>query len=118
MLKVGDSVGAIYKREKDGIEEWFLCEDKINKIVELKSGKKYYTKSKFHPLDAEDVDINTEIQEDANGYILTSEVFWLNDITIPKTKQWIEWANKNMDQAVSVFKVANDTNSEKKEKCK
>lgn len=109
MLKIGDSVGAIYKREKDGIEEWFLCEDKINKIVELKSGKKYYTKSKFHPLDAEDVDGNTEIQEGANGYILTNEVFGLNDITRPKAEQWIEWANKNMDQAVSVFEVVNDT---------
>ena len=63
MLKIGDSVGGIYKRCKDGKEEWYLLEDKINKITELKSGKKYYTKSKFHPLDVEDINSNTKIQE-------------------------------------------------------
>lgn len=104
MLKVGDSVGGIYKRVKDGKEEWYLSEDKINKIVELKSGKKYYTKSKFHPLDVEDIDGNTEIQEKAEGYILTREVFGLNDITRSKVEKWIVWANENMDKAVSIFK--------------
>lgn len=103
MLKVGDSVGGLYKRTKDGKEEWYLCEDKINKIVELKSGKKYYTKSKFRPLDAEDVDSNTEMQEEAKGYIITREVFGLNEITRPKAERWVEWANENMDKAVGVL---------------
>ena len=103
MLKVGDSVGGIYKRSKDGKEEWYLCEDKINKIVELKSGKKYYTKSKFYPLYAEDVDNNTKNQEEAEGYILTKEVFGLNNITRPKAEKWIEWANENIDKAVGIF---------------
>ena len=103
MLKVGDSVGAIYKRNKDGIEKWYLCEDKINKIVELKSGKKYYTKSKFHPLDVEDVDGNTKIQEEATGYILTRAVFGLNDNTRLKAEKWIEWASENMDKAVGII---------------
>ena len=94
MLKVGDSVGGIYKRNKDGVEEWYLLEDKINKIVENKSGKKYYTKSKFRPLDAEDIDGNTKIQEKGEGYILTKEVFGLNDITKLKAEKWVEWANK------------------------
>ena len=99
MLKIGDSIGAIYKKSKDGREEWYLCEDKINKIVELKSGKKYYTKSKFYPLDSEDVDSNTEIQEEAKGFILTKEVFGLNDITRLKAEKWVEWANENIDKA-------------------
>lgn len=103
MLKVGDSVGGIYKRNKDGVEEWYLLEDKINKIVENKSGKKYYTKSKFRPLDAEDIDGNTKIQEKGEGYILTKEVFGLNDITKLKAEKWVEWANKNMDKAVGFF---------------
>lgn len=103
MLKVGDSVGGIYKVSKDNKEEWVLLEDKINKIVELKSGKKYYTKSKFRPLDVEDVDDNTETQEKAEGYILTKSVFGLNDITRPKAEKWVEWANENMDKAVSIF---------------
>lgn len=102
MLKVGDSVGGIYQITKNGIDGWYLLEDKINKIVELKSGRKYYTKSKFRPLDADDVDSNTEIQEEAKGYIITREIFGLNDITRPKAERWIEWANENMDKAVGI----------------
>ena len=103
MLKVGSSVGGIYKRTKDNVEQWYLCEDKINKIIELKSGKKYYTKCKFRPLDAEDVDGNTSIQEEAEGYIITKEVFGLNDTTRPKAENWIKWANDNMDKAVGIL---------------
>lgn len=103
MLKVGDSVGGIYKKSKDGVKQWYLCEDKINKIVELKSGKKYYTKSQFHPLDAEEVDDNTCQQEKAEGYILTKSVFGLNEITRPKAEKWVEWANENMDKAVGLI---------------
>lgn len=102
MLKVKDSVGGIYKRTKDGKEEWYLLEDTINKIVETKNGRKYYTKSKFRPLDADDIDDNTEIQENAKGYIITKEVFGLNDITRPIAEKWIEWANENMDKAVGI----------------
>ncbi len=102
-MKVGDSAGGIYKGNKNGVDEWFLCEDKINKIVELKSGRKYYTKSKFRPLDADDVDSNTEMQEKAEGYIITREVFGLNDVTRPKVENWIKWANDNMDKAVSIW---------------
>lgn len=102
MLKIRDSVGGIYKRTKDGKEEWYLCEDVITKIVETKNGRKYYTKSKFRPLDADDIDSNTEIQENAKGYIITKEVFGLNDITRPIAEKWIEWANENMDKAVGI----------------
>ena len=103
MLKVKDSVGGIYKRTKDGKEEWYLLEDKINKIVETKNGRKYYTKSKFVPLDADDVDSSTDILENAKGYIIVREVFGLNDITRPIAENWIKWANENMDKATSVM---------------
>ena len=103
ILKIGDSVGAIHQMTKNGVKQWTLQEDKIDKIVETKSGKKYHTKSKFHPLDAEDIDGNTEIQETAEKFILVREVFWLNDITKPKAENWIKWANENMDKAVSVL---------------
>lgn len=102
MLKVGDSVGGIYKGNKDGVEQWYLCEDKINKIVENSKGRKYYTKSKFHPLDADNIDDNTEMQEKAEGYIITKEVFGLNETTRPKAEKWIPWANVNMDK-LSMF---------------
>ena len=103
MLKVGDSVGGIYQKTKDGVGQWYLCEDKINKIVELKSGRKYYTKSKFRPLDADDVDSNTEMQEEAKGYIITKEVFGLNDITRPKAENWVKWANENTDKVTGIM---------------
>lgn len=104
-MKVGDNVGQICKRKNNDVEEWHLYEDKINKIVELKKGKTYYTKSKFRPLDAEDVDRNTEQQERASGkgYILTNEVFGLNNITRPFVEKWIIWANENIDKAVSLI---------------
>ena len=42
------------------------------------------------------------MQEKAKGYIITKEVFGLNDITRPIAEKWIEWANENMDKAVSI----------------
>lgn len=70
------------------------------KIVELESGKKYYTKSKFCLLDAGDVDGNTKIQENAQGYILIKEFFGLDDITRLKAEDWLKWANENMDKVL------------------
>lgn len=102
-MKIGDFVGGIYKKSGTGVEEWYLCEDKINKIVENSKGRKYYTKSKFYPLDADDVDNNTEMQDKAEGYIITREVFGLNDITRPKAENWIKWANENIDKAVGIW---------------
>ncbi len=103
MLKVGDSVGAIYEFVVGGNKEFRLVEDKINKISQSTSGRKYYTRKKFTPLDADDVDDNTKLQESANGYIIVREVFGLNDITREKAEKWIEWANNNKDNAVSVL---------------
>ena len=103
MLKIGDSIGGIYQVTSNGAKQWRLIESKINKIVELKSGKKYYTKDNFKPLFTEEVDDNTEIQEKAEGYIITKECFGLNEITRPKAENWVQWANENMDQAVGVL---------------
>lgn len=105
-MNVGDSVGAIYKKSRDGKEFWELVEDKINKItITKKCGRRYYTKSKFYPLDADDVDSNTKMMEEAigKGYIITREVFGLNDKTRPFAENWVKWANDNMDKAVSIF---------------
>ena len=110
-LHIGDSVGCIVKVIKNGIEQWRLIEDKISKINQTKKyGERYYTKSKFYPLDAEDVDSNTKIIEEAvgKGYILTKEVFGINDITRPFAENWIKWANENMDKAVSVLEADED----------
>lgn len=105
-LHIGDSVGGLYKREKDGKEFWELIEDKINKITETKrDGVKYYTRKRFRPLYAEDVDSNTEMMENAvnKGFIITREVFGLNDITRPFAERWVKWANENIDKAVSIL---------------
>lgn len=118
-LQVGDSVGGIYKRSinPDGTVCWSLLESKITKVVQTKKeGWRYYTKSNFVPLYAEDIDNNTEIMEDAvgKGYILTKEVFGLNDVTRPFAEKWIEWANENKDKAVSVLE-ANSKDTEEPE---
>lgn len=113
-LHIGDSVGYIGKAIKNGIEQWDLVENKITKIDQTeKYGERYHTKSKFYPLDAEDVDSNTKIMEKAvgKGYIFTKEVFGIfgiNDITRPFAENWIKWANENIDKAVSVLEADED----------
>lgn len=105
-LNVGDSVGGIYKKSKNGEDFWELVEDKINKItITKKYGRRYFTKSKFYPLDADDVDNNTKDMEESigQGYILTKEVFGLNEKTRPYAEKWIKWANENKDKAVGLI---------------
>lgn len=106
LLQRGDSVGGIYEKTKpDGTKIWELVEDKINKVSQARDGWKYYTKDHFRPLYAEEVDSNTKAMEDAvdKGYILTREVFGLNDVTRSFAEKWIEWANSNKDKAVSIL---------------
>ena len=105
-LNVGDSVGGIYKKSKNGEDFWELVEDKINKItITKKYGRRYFTKSRFNPLDADDVDNNTKEMEESigQGYILTKEVFGLNEKTRPYAERWIKWANENNDKAVGLI---------------
>ena len=102
-LNVGDSVGQINQTSSG---EWKLYEDKINKItITKKYGRRYFTKSKFYPLDADDVDNNTKEMEESigQGYILTKEVFGLNEKTKPYAERWIKWANENKDKAVGLI---------------
>ena len=70
------------------------------KLLKTEKVENIIQKSKFVPLDADDVDSNTEMQEKAKGYIITREVFGLNDITRPmaekiglsgQMKIWIRW---------------------------
>lgn len=105
-LNIGDSVGGIYKSGTGDDAKWELVEDKINKItITKKAGRRYFTKSKFRPLDADDVDNNTEDMETCigKGYILTREVFGLNEKTRPLAERWVKWANENMDKAVGLL---------------
>lgn len=105
-MNVGDSVGMLRKVEKDGKEVWQLVEDKITKITITKRfGRRYFTKSRFYPLDADDIDSNTRLMEEAigKGYIITREIFGLNEKTRPFAEGWLEWANENMDKAVSIW---------------
>ena len=102
-LNVGDSVGQI---NKTSYGEWTLYEDKVNKItITKKYGRRYFTRSVFYPLDADDVDNTTKEMEDAigKGYIITREVFGLNDKTRPFAENWVEWANDNKDKAVRLI---------------
>lgn len=102
MLNIGDYVGQINK-DSSGI--WKLYKDKINKITTKKSGRRYFTKTVFRPLDADDVDNNTKDMEESigEGYIIVREVFGLNDKTEPYVERWIKWANENPDKATGLI---------------
>jgi hypothetical protein len=107
-MEIGDSVGKICKRNRDGKEIWELVEDKISKItVTKKYSRRYFTKYVFYPLDAEEVDKNTEDMENAvgKGYIITREVFGLNEITRPFAERWVSWANENPEKAVGLLEA-------------
>lgn len=101
MLNVGDYVGQI---NKDSSGVWKLYKDKINKITTTKKyGRRYFTKTVFYPLDADDVDNNTKDMEESigKGYIIVREVFGLNDKTEPYAERWIKWANEDLDKALA-----------------
>lgn len=102
-IKVGNYIGGIYKmNNSDGSKYWKLTDSKITKIVQNSKGTKIYSKH-FYPLDLEDVELNTELMEKANKYILTGEVFYLTDEIRNKCERWIEWANDNPKKAVSIL---------------
>ena len=106
-MNIGDSVGGLYLREREGKEVWVLIEDKINKItITKKYGRRYFVKSKFYPMDADDIDSNTEMMEGCigKGYIITREIFGLNEKTRPFAENWVKWANENPDKAVGIWK--------------
>lgn len=103
MLNIGDCVGQI---NKDSSGVWKLYKDKINKItITKKYGRRYFTKTVFRPLDADDVDNNTKDMEESigEGYIIVREVFGLNNKTKPYAERWIKWANENPDKATGLI---------------
>ena len=96
---VGDFVGAIYKYP----EKYKIVKDEIIKIVIRKSGTKYYTKSKFTPLDANDVDYYTDLMEESTDMIITQEVFIMNDVTEGRSERWVKWANEHPEEVKSIW---------------
>ena len=96
MLNIGDCVGQI---NKDSSGVWKLYKDT------KKYGRRYFTKTVFRPLDADDVDNNTKDMEESigKGYIIVREVFGLNDKTKPYAERWIKWANENPDKATGLI---------------
>ena len=102
-VKVGNYIGLIRQAiDSNGKEFWKLSESKITRIVQNSKGTRIYSKN-FYPLDVEEVELNTKMQEEAQGYILMHEPFELNDITRLKAERWIEWANENIDKAASIL---------------
>ena len=103
MLNVGDYVGQIIK-DSSGV--WKLYKDKINKITTTKKyGRRYFTKTVFRPLDADDVDNNTKDMEESigEGYIIVREVFGLNNKNEPYAERRIKLANENPDKAAGLI---------------
>ena len=101
-MKVGDSIGGLYPKDKDGVRTWELCESKITRIVQNSRGTKVYSK-RFYPLEIEEIEDNTKVMEKANGWINTRDVVWLKPQLRNKCEQWLEWANANPNKAVSLI---------------
>lgn len=93
MLKIGDVVGGVYPETLNGVTKWRLVEDEIIKIVKSKSIIRYHTKNKFRPLDAEDVDNNTEMVKELN-MVFSREVFGLDKFTRKLAEEYVEYMNK------------------------
>lgn len=103
MMKVGDCIGGLYKKTlQDGSEIWELLEGKITKIVQNSRGTKVYSK-RFYPIDKEEIEDNTTLMADADGWILTREVVLLTPEIRSKCERWIQWANENPDKAVGLI---------------
>lgn len=94
MLKVGDIVGGIYPNTICGKTVWYLEEDEIVKVVQSKNGGKYHVRSKFRPLDIEEVDDNTQIAKDFD-MVFSREVFHLNKITRKLAEEYVGYMNQN-----------------------
>lgn len=102
-MKVGDSIGGLYQSTlPDGTKKWKLHEGKIIKIVQTNSGTKVHSKQ-FHPLFIEEIEDNTKIMEEANGYILVREVCLLTPEIRARCERWITWANANLDSVVGLL---------------
>lgn len=103
---IGLNIGMLQKvlSDKDGNGPyWRLIESPIREIKINRNGKKIKTKDRFYTLDAKEIEENTKELEEANGYILTETPFLLTDELRIKANRWIEWANQNMDKAVSII---------------
>ena len=101
-MNVGDIIGGLYPRERDGQKHWELVESKITRIVQNTKGTKVYSK-RFYPIDVEEIESNTEIMRKASGWILTREVVLLTPEIRKKCEDWVEWANANPDKAVGLI---------------
>lgn len=92
----------ITKKYKEGNVEWCLVEGKITGIRMCKNGMRIYSK-KFQPLDCEDVISNNNILMGNNRIMLVREVLLLTDEVRERVEAWVEWANENKDEAVSIM---------------
>ena len=102
MLKIGDIVGGIYPNTICGKTVWYLKEDEIVKVVQTKNGGKYHVRSKFRPLDIEEVDDNTQIAKDFD-MVFSREVFHLNEITRRLAEEYVEHMNYRENENLEEF---------------
>lgn len=99
-IKVGDAIGMLNNGKwADGTEGWKLLECPIKRITQTKRGTKVYS-DRFYPLDLEDIESNTDIMQDAQGWIFTKEVMLLTPEIRAKCERWIEWANSNPEKVM------------------
>ena len=100
--KVGDSIGGIYRVREGGQEIWKLLEGKIKLIVQNSRGTKVYSRG-FYPIDLAEIEDNTREMSEAIGWINTRDVVLLTPAIRQKCERWVEWANNNPHDAVSLI---------------
>lgn len=99
-IMAGDTIGMLDDGKwADGTEGWKLLECPVKRITQTKRGTKVYS-DRFYPLDLEAIESNTEIMQEAQGWILTKEVVLLTPKIRVKCERWVEWANSNPEKVM------------------
>ena len=94
MITLNDTIGYVQKFLVDGKEQFEYIEVKIKSIRIGKRGTKVYT-DKFHTLDAEEIESNTQWLKDAPSLVLIQEPFITNPEFAGRCKRNVEHWNKH-----------------------
>lgn len=98
-MRRGNTIAIISKSNTSGKEYWELIESKITGVKITDSGKKiYYPESKFYPMNADEVDLSTDIMGKAidRNCILVNDFFWLKSSMRYFIEKWIKLENNKI----------------------
>ena len=94
MITIKDKIGYILMCSRDEKKEYKFIEAKIKSIKTTKKGTFIYT-NEFRPLDAEDVELNTEMIKNGKGCIMCNEAFITNKELSEHFKKVVDYWNEH-----------------------